>query len=147
MRNNKKQKILIVDDLNNTSISLQNILQKHRFDIISASKGKRALDLISNEKPEIVFLDLLENNLNASHILGKIKNNGNIKDSSVIMMTKSNKYEDVETSLKNGVTDNIIKAFDCSDLLENVNSVLYMKYPKNQLKSDCFWLKKAANFV
>ena len=53
-----KKKILIVDDHEDIVLMLTDRLEATGYEIHSASDGKQALELIEQESPHLVFLDL-----------------------------------------------------------------------------------------
>ncbi|MDX2510130.1 MAG: response regulator, partial [Desulfobacterales bacterium] len=50
--------ILVVDDEKDIRDGSQRILSRIGFQVLTASRGDEALDILEREKPSIVFLDL-----------------------------------------------------------------------------------------
>lgn len=70
---NKKIKILIVDDEYAFCRSLKLFLEKIGFQTLIATNGEHALDILKEEKPAIMTLDMRMPGLNGYEILQKVK--------------------------------------------------------------------------
>ena len=65
MENNKKTRILIVDDTPTNIQVLVPILKKFGdYDILVANNGRQALEVMRKTKPELVLLDVIMPELN-----------------------------------------------------------------------------------
>jgi len=69
----KKIKILVVDDEYAFCRSLKIFLEKIGFEALIATNGEHALDIVSEEKPAIMTLDIRMPGLNGYDILQKVK--------------------------------------------------------------------------
>jgi len=69
----KKIKILIVDDEYAFCRSLKIFLKKLGFETLIATNGEHALDIVMEEKPAIMTLDIRMPGLNGYEILQKVK--------------------------------------------------------------------------
>ncbi|MFA6499459.1 MAG: response regulator [Desulfurivibrionaceae bacterium] len=69
----KKIKILIVDDEYAFCRSLKIFLEKIGFQTLIATNGEHALDIVREEKPAIMTLDIRMPGLNGYDILQKVK--------------------------------------------------------------------------
>ncbi len=69
----KKIKILIVDDEYAFCRSLKIFLEKIGFETLVATNGEHALDIVREEKPAIMTLDIRMPGLNGYDILQKVK--------------------------------------------------------------------------
>jgi CheY-like chemotaxis protein len=69
----KKSKILVVDDNIKILYSFKTFLEKEGYITISADQGSAVLDLISTEKPSLIFLDISLPDMNGIDILRQIK--------------------------------------------------------------------------
>jgi len=69
----KKIKILIVDDEYAFCRSLKLFLEKIGFEALIATNGEHALDILGEEKPAVMTLDIRMPGLNGYDILQKVK--------------------------------------------------------------------------
>ncbi len=73
MKKKKKIKILIVDDEYAFCRSLKIFLEKIGFQAIIATNGEHALDLVREEVPAIMTLDMRMPGINGYDVLQKVK--------------------------------------------------------------------------
>lgn len=52
-------KVLIVDDEPNIVVSLEFLMQREGYQVLVATDGPQALDLIQRERPQLVLLDVM----------------------------------------------------------------------------------------
>ncbi|MHB8987637.1 MAG: response regulator [Desulfobulbia bacterium] len=69
----KKIKILVVDDEYVFCRSLKSFLDKLGFETLVATNGEHALDIVKEEKPAIMTLDIRMPGLNGYDVLQKVK--------------------------------------------------------------------------
>jgi DNA-binding response OmpR family regulator len=126
-RNVKKTaKIMIVDDEFFISRSLAFMLEKEGFDCTTATDGEEALELVAQEKPDIMFLDINMPNKNGYEVCQAIKSNPSTRDIVIIMLTAKGQVEFEEKSFKTGADDFLLKPYD-----PNLVMALIAKHLKN----------------
>lgn len=79
LENNMKKidkKILIVEDDPNFLIILQKKFESEGFSVIGAEDGKDCLNLLENEKPDMIVSDILLPRLDGIEMAKKIKKGG-----------------------------------------------------------------------
>ena len=107
----KKQKILIVDD---DQLLLNIYTQKFAkggFEVAASAKGEEALEkLRGGFEPDILLLDLVMPSLDGFDLLEKMKEEKLIKKASVIMLTNQGQKSDIGRAKKLGVSGYIMKA-------------------------------------
>ena len=82
-----KGKILIIDDDRVTLTMLEMILSRHGYQVLSAKDGAEGLEVASKEKPDVVISDMLIPKIHGLDICNKIKQNPQLKDTKIILMT------------------------------------------------------------
>jgi DNA-binding response OmpR family regulator len=68
-----KKKVLVVDDERNIRLLLREELSDEGYDVIEAESGAQALKMISEEKPDLVTLDIRMPGEDGLTILRKIR--------------------------------------------------------------------------
>ncbi len=120
-------KILIVDD-NEINLKLLEriILNNTSCEVISASNGGEALELVTNEKPFLVFMDMMMPGMDGYEATSRIKKNPDSSLLPVVAVTAVNTKEGIK------------KVFDCGceDILQkpiSINTVVQLieKYLKS----------------
>jgi len=104
----KKIKILTVDDEIGIVSFLYDFFVARDFEVLQATNGKDALDIIRKEKPPIVLLDImLGRGMSGIDVLKEIRSID--KDIKVVMMTGVKDKDISEEAMGLGATDYITK--------------------------------------
>jgi DNA-binding LytR/AlgR family response regulator len=124
MTENKKVKVLIVEDESIVAKDIQHILSKNNFEVLGvASNADTALNYISQQTPDIILMDIMiKGNMNGIELTHKIKEEYDIP---VIFLTA---YADTTTLDKVKVVEPyayITKPFKNSDVLSAIEISLY----------------------
>lgn len=124
--------ILIVEDDNDISQMLKELLQQNGYETAQAFSGTEALFYIEKGCPAAMVLDLMLPGMNGEEVLGKIK-----KEYPGIAVIISSARDDIQTRiamLRAGADDYITKPFDTEELLARLEAVLRRsgKNPKGE---------------
>lgn len=68
-----EKKILIVDDEPDFLFILNNVLKRAGYNVISAKSGRECLKKVVKEKPDLIFLDIMMNDIDGWEVCKKIK--------------------------------------------------------------------------
>ena len=113
--------VLLVDD---NPKYLKEALPHYGYDVFTASDGIQALKLLSQNKFDIILLDVMMPNMNGWDTLKEIRKNVETKDVPVIMITAVDEEEKMVAGLRSGADDYIIKPFILQNLLARMEAVL-----------------------
>lgn len=120
-----KRKILIIDDDRVTLTMLEMILSRHGYQVLSAKDGAEGLELAAKEKPGAVISDMLIPKIHGLELCTKIKQNPQLKDIKVILMTAVYKGTSFQFEAKNSGADHFIeKPIDTNELLDKLDKLL-----------------------
>lgn len=114
--------VLIIDDepaIRNTLIKLINCFHNEYRIVGEAVNGSQGFNLILENKPDIIILDIKMPEMDGLALLEKIRKQ-NI-GSKVIILTAYNDFEYARTALKHSVLDYLLKPVKRSDLLKVLN--------------------------
>jgi DNA-binding response OmpR family regulator len=116
-------KILAIDDEPDVtrSIRLTIAVQEPEWTVVEASSGEQGLMLLSQEKPDLVLLDLRMPGMSGLETLRRIRAFSNVP---VIVLTVTNNELDEVNSLEEGADDYITKPFGHLELVAHIKSVL-----------------------
>ena len=129
VKNIKNLTILVVDDNSQNIQLVYAILQKAGYlKIAFATSGKKALELTSTLKPDLILLDIMMPEMDGYEVLRELKANESTKDIVVIFLTAKATDEDVIEGFKLGVVDYVTKPFDNEILLARVQTHLTLRY-------------------
>lgn len=123
-RSQENVKIMIVDDEFFISRSLAFMLEKEGFDCVTANDGDEALELLKQEKPRIMFLDINMPNKNGYEVCKEIKSNPDTRDVVVIMLTAKGQAEFEDQSYGAGADDFLLKPYDPSQVMAVIHKNL-----------------------
>ncbi|MDB5052876.1 MAG: chemotaxis protein CheY [Bacilli bacterium] len=118
----ENKKVLIVDDQNGIRILLVEVFSVEGYHTFQASNGKIALEIVRNEVPDLVLLDMKIPGMDGLEILKHIKQmNESIK---VIMMTAYGELDMIKEASDLGAIMHFTKPFDIDELRIAVNNEL-----------------------
>ena len=89
-----KQRILVVDDDPTVMALTISILEKNGYEVICASDGKHALDIIERVMPDLIVLDVMMPELNGSMVCGILKHDERFRSIPIVMLTGEQKAID-----------------------------------------------------
>ncbi|MGB0879908.1 MAG: response regulator transcription factor [Polaribacter sp.] len=112
-----KRKILIVDDEPNILMSLEYAFKKQDFQVFIARDGSEALEILKNNIPHIVLLDIMMPNIDGYQTLKYIKNTTGLEAIKVVFLTAKNKISDIEKGLKLGADKYLSKPFSVKKII------------------------------
>lgn len=117
-------KILVIDDEEHILELLKFNLELSDFDVCVSSEANEAIELIGREKPDLLLLDWMLPKISGIDILRKIRQDENIYDLPVIMLTAKNMEDDKIQGLNFGADDYITKPFSIKELMARINTIL-----------------------
>ena len=119
------KKILVVEDDMDIHNLIKNVLEKERYDVISAYSGTEALLLIEKKDLDLILLDLMIPGLSGEEIIKKVKN------IPIIVISAKISSEDKVNALSIGANDYITKPFDTDELLARIKVQLRLSKKDN----------------
>ncbi len=120
-------KILIVDDELAMRTLLKEILEEFEdkgVELLTAENGEEAIESIKAEKPELVILDVLMPGMNGFEVCNTVKNELEMKDVYVMILTTSGQEYNKQKGKDVGVDIFITKPFDPDEFIKKVSKVL-----------------------
>ncbi len=120
--NEKKGKVLIVDDAPDTLAILQKLLQFEGYEVILASTGEEGVMKAETEKPEVILMDINLPGIDGNEALRRIRKTNPLQ--SVVMLTAFATVDNAIQALKEGAADFVKKPFENEHLIHIVNQCL-----------------------
>ncbi|MBW7455592.1 response regulator [Paenibacillus sepulcri] len=114
-----KKKVLIVDDQNGIRVLLMEVFSSEGYVTFQASNGKLALEIVRNDVPHLVLLDMKIPGMDGLEILKHIKAIN--KDIKVIMMTAYGELDMIKEATDHGALMHFTKPFDIDEMRMAVN--------------------------
>lgn len=114
-------KILIVDDEPRYLRLMEANLASEGYQVVKAAEGLEAVNLVIEQKPDLVLLDVMMPVLDGFGACERIREFSNVP---IIMVTARGSEADRVRGLDLGADDYIIKPFSATELLARVRAVL-----------------------
>lgn len=120
-------KILIVDDEAYIRLLIEQTLEDledQGVELLTADNGEDALEIIRDEKPRLVFLDVMMPKLNGFDVCNAVKNDLGMKDIYIVLLTAKGQEYDRHKGDQVGADLYMTKPFDPDELLKKAVEVL-----------------------
>jgi two-component system, OmpR family, KDP operon response regulator KdpE len=116
-------RILVVDDAPDVieSVQLGFTLQWREVEVLGAATGEQGLDVVAQEHPDLVLLDVGLPDIDGYEVLRQIRA---FSDVPVVMLTARDDTLDLVKGLELGADDYVTKPFNHLELLARVKAVL-----------------------
>ncbi|MCU0385121.1 MAG: response regulator [Flavihumibacter sp.] len=118
------KKILVVDDDPYILMSLEFLMQKNGYSVIVARNGTEALQLVQQEIPDLVVLDIMMPDMDGYAICAFIKKQPSLKHIVVVFLSAKTRESDQQKGLELGAAAFIFKPFSTRSLIKEINQLL-----------------------
>lgn len=124
----ENKKILIIED----DLTLRNVLaeflEAEGFVVSVASDGEEGLDLIKTSSPNIILLDIILPKKDGFEVLKEVKDDKEVSDIPVILLTNLGSLDDIEKALALGATTYLVKGdYQIKEIVEKIKEILSIK--------------------
>ncbi len=119
-----RKKVLIADDNENIRDALTYLLEDEGYELLLAKDGADTLRKVREQKPDILFLDIMMPEINGYDVCRTIKNDPDLKSIYVIMLTAKGQVAEQERGKEVGADEYIVKPFSPMEILARVKSLL-----------------------
>lgn len=116
--------ILLVDDSPTEVALMRNALSGKDYQIVSASDGEEALEMIAEYMPDLVLLDVILPKKNGFQVCRHLRTTPETKEMKVILVTSKTMDADRFWGLRQGADDYIAKPFSREALSDAVERLL-----------------------
>ena len=123
-----KKRLLIIDDEAAHSRFLKWILNDETYMVFTADSFKKALNLLEKESFHLILLDLILPDADGFEILSYLKEDENLQKIPVIVVSAKKDRESIETSLRKGAIDYIVKPYNSEVVLNKTALTLKTEY-------------------
>lgn len=113
--------ILLIDDEQRMLDLIELFLIPHGFKCLKADNGQSGLEMLENEKVNLVLLDVMMPDIDGWEVCRRIRE---FSDVPIIMLTARTDKKDLVKGLDTGADDYITKPFDEDELTARVKALL-----------------------
>ncbi|MDN6100048.1 response regulator transcription factor [Corynebacterium flavescens] len=114
-------KILVVDDDEAVRGSLRRSLKFNGFDVLTASDGEEAVEVVNSENPELLILDVMMPKMDGLEVCRTLRGEG--WDRPILILTARDGVAERVAGLDAGADDYLPKPFALEELLARVRSL------------------------
>lgn len=123
--NKNKGKILIIEDEEVLVNMYETKFISEGYEVIKANNGEEGLKKTTEEKPDIILLDIILPKIDGFMVLKKIKADESVKNIPIILLTNLGQDEDIKKGKEEGAIDYLVKAnLTPSEVVDKVKEVL-----------------------
>jgi len=116
--------VLIVDDAPNIVLSLEFLMRKEGYEVLSVSNGEEAMGAIAEKIPDLVLLDVMMPRKDGYEVCQELRANPDWKNIKIIMLTAKGRNVEKEKGLALGADDYVTKPFATHELVNKVKTLL-----------------------
>jgi len=120
-----KPKVLIVDDEDFFRTIVANGFEREGFAVLQADNGEDAVEVASNELPELILLDLVMPRLLGFEVCQMLRKDQRFARTAIIIMSAKSYKPDMDKAAELGADAYVVKPFEFNDLMsvarENMN--------------------------
>ena len=116
--------ILVVEDDPPLREAFAHVLRAFGYEVTTAENGEQALEIINQEKPQVVFLDVMMPKLNGMEVCRRVKKEQGLSDVYIILLTAKGQELDRQKGQEVGADLYMTKPFDPEALLTKAREVL-----------------------
>ncbi len=124
------KKILIVDDEVHIKMLLEQTLEELEdefgVELLTASDGEEGLEIIKNEQPDLVFLDIMMPKMNGYEVCRIVMEDDALKGIKIILLTAKGQEVDRKQGLELGAKMYMTKPFDPDEILKVSKDLLQL---------------------
>ena len=110
-------KVMVIDDSKTIRRTAETLLKKEGCNVVTATDGFEALAKIADEKPDIIFVDIMMPRLDGYQTCALIKNNQVFRDTPVVMLSSKDGLFDRARGRIVGSDQYLTKPFTKDELL------------------------------
>jgi len=120
-----QKKILVVDDDKNLVKSIKYQLRKRGFATYVAYDGKRALEKVESQPPDLILLDIIMPEIDGYEVMKELKRKPGTADIPIVVMTGVDIDGGRVRALSVGATEYLTKSGGFDKMFETIESILY----------------------
>ncbi|PKO96104.1 MAG: hybrid sensor histidine kinase/response regulator [Bacteroidetes bacterium HGW-Bacteroidetes-7] len=134
--------VLIVDDVDANVLLLKLLISKAGYKTISAYNGKDALEIVMEQSPDLILLDIMMPVMDGHQVAKKLKEIPEMADIPIIFLSALNSTDDIVQGFQLGAADYVSKPFNKDELLTRINHQISLIAAKRTISRQTEELRK-----
>lgn len=119
-----RNKIVVIEDEPDIMEIVSYNLKREGYSVVGVDRGDAALNIIRNESPNLIILDLMLPGMDGLSICQQMKSDPVVRDIPIIIISAKGEESDIVIGLELGADDYLAKPFSPRELLARVKVVL-----------------------
>jgi DNA-binding response OmpR family regulator len=115
------EKILVIDDEEQTTKVIEMLLNRRGFDVIKAHRAEEGLRQAYNHQPDLVLLDIMMPDMDGWEVCKRLRE---MSDMPIIFLSAHGETRDVVRGLELGADDYVVKPYENDELVARVRAHL-----------------------
>jgi two-component system OmpR family response regulator len=124
----EKARVLVADDNPDILFLLRTNLDAAGFETLTAADGEVALQMIEEERPDVLLLDLMMPVLDGWGVLERLEQEGHHLPT--IVVSASDSSANIERATELGAIGYVTKPFNLRGLVDMINGILRREPPR-----------------
>lgn len=120
-------------------------LAAHGYEILAAGDGEEALDIICNQQPDLILLDIMMPKIDGIEVCRRVKSDNGLPFIPIILVTSKSDPSDVVVGLEAGAEEYLTKPVEQTALVARVRSMLRIKELNDRTVEQAGLLEAQAN--
>ena len=112
-----KYNVLAVDDIPLNLLLIQKMLSRFNFKLRTAANGQQTLDMVAEQKPDLILLDLMMPGIDGFEVIRRLRANPDTQDIQIVILSALNSNEDIIRGFNEGANEFITKPIIMEKLL------------------------------
>jgi PleD family two-component response regulator len=129
-----KHTVLLVDDDAAILKTLKYILKRSGFNVLTATSGQQALEIVKDTIPSIFLLDIVMPKMSGFSLCKTLKQDPRLKDVPIVFVSGKIVDKDIKNSIELGASDCITKPFFPSEITVRLNTQIQIAEYKKKLR-------------
>lgn len=125
-------RVLIADDIQQNRELLEAYLADEGYEIIMASDGQQTMQLVEQQQPDLILLDIMMPRMSGYEVCSQIKADPAKRGIPVLVVTALNEPGDIEKAVNAGCDDFLTKPVNRLELRTRVRSLLRVRHLANE---------------
>jgi two-component system cell cycle response regulator len=134
-RSDDERRLLIVEDSPTMRRVMRRFLDSTGYEIFEAGNGEEALAVARRERPDVIMLDRQIPVLDGYGVLAALRDDAELSDVPVVLVTSHGEPEDVAEGLRRGAHDYLRKPFEQPELVARVQAAMRTKSVRDELRA------------
>ncbi len=120
----KRKKIIYVDDITVSLLSVKSRLQRH-YEVFPAQSSSALFALLENTTPDLILLDINMPETDGFAIIQALKEDARFADLPVIFLTGKSDKQTILRAISLGAADLVTKPFSDAELIQRIENQLH----------------------